>query len=362
MKKLYMLVGVLLTVVLVIGSSGCAKPVPAPTPSPTPKPTPTSTPAPHPTVALEVLGAAVGTGDYSVMVGVADILSKYHPWIRASVVATTGTAANITMGAKRDPNTFVLEMAQTSYRDALAGRAPFDRAYPEPRFIAGFNSNVTCFFGLDPKIKTPQDLIGKKVALTPAVWGSTRVWLEILKIWGISDKITTQHMDYDSMYNALRDGLVDVAVASGTGPDGYWTAVPAVQELIATKGKQFGFVPLDSKTVKEAVARTNQEVGVGIMPPGTMGPAQTAPLEVMSYMVTTLGGFAGASNELIYEITKAIAQNYNRFESYYPPLRGLTPEIMVHSLPIKSEDEVHPGALKYYKEVGLWAKASPLNK
>lgn len=57
-------------------------------------------------------------------------------------------------------------------------------------------------------------------------------------------------------------------------------------------------------------------------------------------------------DEVIYEIVKTCAENIEKFRDAHASLGIMSPEVMAW-LPVKSEDEIHPGALKYYKEQGI---------
>ncbi len=49
-----------------------------------------------------------------------------------------------------------------------------------------------------------------------------------------------------------------------------------------------------------------------------------------------------------------MTENDDQFQEYFFPFFQVTSENMVNFMPVESEAEVHPGALRYYKEVGYW--------
>ena len=58
---------------------------------------------------------------------------------------------------------------------------------------------------------------------------------------------------------------------------------------------------------------------------------------------------ADVPDEVVYEVVKAVFDNFDRFKGLHPAFANLTPEAMVaegNSAPL------HPGAEKYYKEKG----------
>ncbi len=52
---------------------------------------------------------------------------------------------------------------------------------------------------------------------------------------------------------------------------------------------------------------------------------------------------------IVYSITKEVFENFETFRNLHPSFADLKKEEMVKGLPLP----LHPGALKYYKEVGL---------
>jgi TRAP transporter TAXI family solute receptor len=81
---------------------------------------------------------------------------------------------------------------------------------------------------------------------------------------------------------------------------------------------------------------------------GIAGIAEPTPIMAYDAVMVT---HAGASEELVYNMTKALHENAEAIAKSSPTLRGLVVSAMA-----KKTDPVqyHPGAIKYYKEKGLW--------
>jgi hypothetical protein len=56
------------------------------------------------------------------------------------------------------------------------------------------------------------------------------------------------------------------------------------------------------------------------------------------------------SDETVYEITKAVFENFDRFRRLHPAFANLNKEDMIKN---NLSAPLHPGAVKYYKEAGL---------
>jgi len=66
-------------------------------------------------------------------------------------------------------------------------------------------------------------------------------------------------------------------------------------------------------------------------------------------MLATLVTSSKVSDDVVYAVTKEIFENLEEFKALHPALESLTKESMLNGLTAP----IHPGAMKYYKEVGL---------
>jgi TRAP-type uncharacterized transport system substrate-binding protein len=58
------------------------------------------------------------------------------------------------------------------------------------------------------------------------------------------------------------------------------------------------------------------------------------------------------SDEVAYTLVKTWAENWKELEPIHPQLRGWRPEVFVQKL---ATIPYHPGAIKFFKENGLWS-------
>lgn len=60
------------------------------------------------------------------------------------------------------------------------------------------------------------------------------------------------------------------------------------------------------------------------------------------------------SEEVVYQVIKSVFENLDEFKKLHPALADLTPQNMLegNSVPY------HPGAIRYYKEAGLWKESA----
>jgi hypothetical protein len=57
---------------------------------------------------------------------------------------------------------------------------------------------------------------------------------------------------------------------------------------------------------------------------------------------------------VVYEVTKAIHQNKDALAATFPPFKLFVPDRMAKPV---QDVEFHPGALRYYREIGLLPKS-----
>ena len=108
-------------------------------------------------------------------------------------------------------------------------------------------------------------------------------------------------------------------------------------------------MPLTGETIDKLVA-DNPYYAQATIPGGlyNSNPDDTQTFGVLATLVTS----ANVPEESVYQLTKAVFENFDEFKSLHPAFANLDPQKMVTdglSAPL------HPGAEKYYKEKG-WLK------
>ena len=69
-------------------------------------------------------------------------------------------------------------------------------------------------------------------------------------------------------------------------------------------------------------------------------------------MLATVVASSKTSPDLVYQVVKAVFDNFDEFKKLHPALANLTPENMVKD---GNSAPLHEGALRYYREKG-WVK------
>ncbi len=301
-------------------------------------------PATSETRSMELL-AGKGTST-RIGMGIADILNKNHPSLQVSVTEISAMAATIAESLNRNPNEVLILSRGEDYITSQTGWGPWEgKPAPDVMFINGIHKSKQGFMTLDPNIKTLADLDGKRLVLVRGA--ATRAFAEALfEILGVD--VDIKSVGFMDNFNSLRDGLADAGM--------YLAGTPQMAELVQVKEGKVYLIPVPGELVGKAQELLGwyPEILSPVMIPAGDLPTQTGPVEGYSQIVYALLCREGADKKLIYEITKILTENSSLFKDYWPGLRYITPETMVQFMTIESSDEIHPGALKYYKEAGLW--------
>ncbi|WP_053363426.1 TAXI family TRAP transporter solute-binding subunit [Bacillus sp. FJAT-27251] len=194
-------------------------------------------------------------------------------------------------------------------------------------------------------IEKIEDLAGKKVHAGAQGTGSELALQRLLEVHGLSyEKIEAaggkvSFGNYSDAATQLQDGIIDVAVGGGA-PE-----IPAFKEVETLNSIKI--IPVDTTKLEE-LAEFGYRADLPI-PSGTYKD-QKEDVSALAYQ-SMLNVNSDIPEEQVYEMTKAIWDNVDTIIKDHPS-RGsyFTPEIAVEGL---DPSYFHPGAVKYYKEIGV---------
>jgi TRAP transporter TAXI family solute receptor len=202
---------------------------------------------------------------------------------------------------------------------------------------------------VDSGINKPEDLRGHKVMwdtpTAPAILSAAKALLESVGLTR-DDMVTMPISRMDEGTRALRDGICDAFIwaAVPTSPS---TAYAEMDRLIKVK-----IIPLSEKSrehiVKKAPALIKTEIK------GGMFKNAPNPIPTVAF-AASLVSRPDMPESLIYEITKLIFGKEHRaeFEAIHPLTNYITLDVIPGVAGIAL---FHKGAVKFYKEVGIWTK------
>lgn len=193
----------------------------------------------------------------------------------------------------------------------------------------------------DSDIHSVEDLKGKRVSPGIKGYGGEIAFQQILEAYGMSydDLAKVEYVGTDDGVNLLRDGQLDALALLLVTP------VPAVQELQASLGVRL--LPLSD----EAIAKL-REINEGYyeftITKDTYGmneDVKTVAAETIALVDDDL------PEDFVYNFTKILVENRDRWESMNAGMKDFDAEYAVSRIP--GGLPFHPGAEKYYKEIGV---------
>ena len=263
--------------------------------------------------------------------------------VRATVESTGGSVFNINAIMSGDLE-FGVAQSDRQYQ-AVQGIANWKDKGPQTDLRAVFSihpETVDLIAAVDANINSLADLKGKRVNVGNIGSGYRKNAIDALEANGLD---YTKDFHAESLKAAeapglIQDGRIDAAFYTVGHPSGYYKE--------ATSGvRKVKFVPIENVDgllakypyYAKAVTRVKE------LYPGAQNDANVPTFGVKATFVTS----AKVADDIVYAIVKEVFDNFEAFKKLHPAYAGLTKESMLEGL----SAPFHPGALKYYKEVGL---------
>jgi TRAP transporter TAXI family solute receptor len=263
--------------------------------------------------------------------------------IRCSVESTGGSVFNVNT-IKAGELDLGFTQSDVQY-NAVKGLAQFkDGAYGDLRAVFSVHPEpFTVLARKEAGIKSFADFKGKRFNVGNPGSGTRASMEEMLAAmgWKLGDFALASELKADEHGPALCDGKID----------GFYYGVghPSANIQDPTTSCGAKLVSLTGPAIDKLIADKPYYAKATI--PGGLYPANPDPTTTYGVLATVVTS-AKAPAESVYQVVKAVFDNFDEFKKLHPALANLKPENMVKdglSAPL------HEGALKYYKEKG-WVK------
>jgi len=307
----------------------------------------------HERVSIDLLTTGFGTGSYVMGTALEEVSKKNHEWLRINATETPGFIFNLrTISEKPETreNTIIGTGAGVVGL-ATTGHQPFKKKYDDtPLLIANYYIGAYWLATINPDIKTVDDLEGKKIALGRAAqinW-AVQTAAVVEEGYGLADKVDIQYVGTEDAIAALLDGNVDAAIVGG-----YYdplneniTLSPQTTEFMAS-GRNITFLSMGEEQIEKTV-----ESGVNML---SLHIEKNSIQDIdydLNVIADTVSWAASPDfpEDLAYETTKLIINNINAFAKFHALGKLMSPKGLVYGW---DEGDIHPGALKAYKEAGI---------
>jgi len=291
-----------------------------------------------------VIGTGVVTGLYFPAGGaICKLLNQGRDvhGLRCSVEATAGSVANINAlrGGELD-----LAVVQSDWQNfALNGSGSFKSvgAFDDLRALFSIHSEAfNVLVRRDAKLRQFADLKGKRVNVGPQGSGQRAMFEDAMAAFALAPKDFAQLSDLRAgeQIKALCERKIDAAIVVLAHPNG------AIQEAAAAC--DLALVDVAGPGLKRLIEEHPYYAPVTV--PGAL--YDRLPQEAQTFgLKATLVASEQLGDELVYQVVRALFDNFDEFRGLHPAFAALDPRAMAgegNSAPL------HAGAERYFREKG----------
>jgi len=276
---------------------------------------------------------------------------------RVQATGTSGSQENI---RKLDKGEIQLGMSNAAISfAAINGEGSWDKKY-NIRSVCTMAPNIGLFITKkDSGIKTLSDLKGKRVTVGKAGAGFEMFLGPLLTAHGVTyTKDTTDFTPINETYSAsvglLGDGNADACFMGGAVP------TPAVTQ--ACTSYDVFFIPFDpavrDKLVEDFPCFEDAKISAKTKDGKETYKGMTEDFAAMNVGSMQLITHADVDEELVYRLTKTIWENRSEIVKQHRAALSINEKNAARFI----GTEFHPGAIKFYKEIGIWPEDNSSNK
>lgn len=294
-------------------------------------------------VRLSIATGGTGGVYYPLGGGMANIFSKYIPYVEATAEVTAASVDNSLLvgGGKAD---LALIMADVGW-DAYQGQGKFKEKVPL-RTVAVLYPNTMHIVTMEGTgIDKVTDLKGKRVSTGAPGSGTEVKGLRVLSAYGLDpDKdMTRDRLGASESAGALKDRKIDAYFWDGGLP------TASITDLGATPG-----IKLKLISHGDAIPKMREKYGPlyvkGLIPAKTY-PGQDEDVSI-AVVWNLLVSNEKMKEDLVYDILKTLFEHKPELVTVHRMAGFIKLESQVDGSPIP----FHPGALRYFKEKGIEIK------
>ena len=289
---------------------------------------------------LRIATASTGGSWYPAGGSIGSLITKYVPNTEASAHPAAASRENIRLLGEKKTD-LAMVMPDVAYF-AVSGTDLYQGKPPAK--IKGLFS----FWGIDlliiarasTDIYTVEDLKGHKVGFGPPGSGSETMSKKILAAYGITYKdLKPQFISATEQSRAMKDKTLDAAM--------YTIGTPASTFVDLCTLTKCRLMPIKENMMKKILTKYPY-YSQSVIPAGSYPQIDydTPALKWVGLVVT----YEDMDTDLAYKIVKTVCKDHlDEFKQCHAQARKMTTEVMSKGMSIPW----HPGAAKFWKEVGL---------
>ncbi len=275
--------------------------------------------------------------------GIARVLTEKLPGAQVTAQETGGSVDNMKL-INSDEADLGLTTVDSAY-DALLGQGAYKDTGPIPActIMVLYQSFVHVVARDGAEINTVADMKGKTISVGSAGSSTEGAADRILEAAGLDPKadITRENLSVSDSAAAMKDQKIDAFFWIGGLP------TAAVKELVSTPNVKVKFIPTE-----EYVKPLTDKYGPVYTP-------FTLTKDIYTGVEADVPGIgignivfvnANMNEQLVYDILKTLFDNLASVQASHPEAKKLALETAA----IGSSIPFHPGAIRFYKEKGVW--------
>jgi uncharacterized protein len=286
---------------------------------------------------ISIATAGTGGTHYIVGAGMAKVINKNVPGMKASSESTAGIIENIKLAGTKKI-TLAFGASGENYF-AYKGEKMFKERYEGVRFVmGGYSQDQHIMARADSPIKSIDDLRGKRVALGAPGSGTAGTAIATLETVGLKQGVDykPEWLSFVEVVQGLKDGTIDAGFITGSSPLSAivdLTTSHAIRFLPLSKASQLKLEPMffyPGKILKGSYKGLNEDV-----------PCVSNLINLITHK--------DIDGEIVYAVVKALHDHNKELVEVHPGGKDWNLENGLRGMTIP----LHPALEKYYREKGI---------
>lgn len=293
--------------------------------------------------ALEFLSFGTGSpaGTYYFLgAGFASIINNYVPGVRVAAESTAASTENARLLIRGEMELGLACMG--TLQDLKDQGMDVDKV----RLVAvGHTSDTHWIVRKESPIQSIKDFKGKVIGVGPAGSATLNIWSKkhLETGWGLTfDDFSPKYISFSEVTRGLRDNTIDAGIIAAGAP------LSSVMEL--ARDVPIRLIEVEPEVLQKLRAAHSNVVPL-VIPAGTYegidNDVHTYCLPQMWICRTDL------SEDLVYQLIKAVYEHEEEKNAIHPLAKMFTLQNAFRGTPGVPVG-FHPGAIKYFKEKGVW--------
>ena len=263
------------------------------------------------------------------------------------VTVSPGGALENTRAASTGADTDMAVTYASSWHGGLRGSYPYKQKWPDSRFVmVWFQVVYHGAVAIDSGINSYADLKDKRIMPGLKPWATNTMTTEILAGYGVTyDSIRknggkVEHVGYDDMVRGMADRQVDFIAAFQGYPTALW--------INANNSRPMKFLSVP-KTVVDQMMVKIPGLSHAVLPKGTYEMNKDQDIATVGD-VTIVIAHKDYNPDVVYQMVKTTMEKKQDLMKASKGLSFVTKETVLTGL---VDGQIHPGAKRYFDEIGV---------